>query len=173
MDRSACVNRLMFDYESLSEVEFLELLSLLPQKILRWIAIHHPDNRMRKKFFEATGVQIGNETVVNPNLIVEDSYKHLVKIGDRASIASGVMIIAASSPNNSILQELQYVKENMIVSKEVIIEEDAWIGAGVVILPGVVIGKGAIVGAGSVVTKSVAPYTVVAGVPARETRRLT
>lgn len=47
------------------------------------------------------------------------------------------------------------------------IEEDVWIGANCVILPGVNIGRGAIVGAGAVVTRSVAPYTVVGGVPAR------
>jgi acetyltransferase-like isoleucine patch superfamily enzyme len=45
----------------------------------------------------------------------------------------------------------------------------AWadIGTNAVILPGVTIGKGSIVGAGSVVTKDVAPFSVVAGIPAR------
>ena len=42
-----------------------------------------------------------------------------------------------------------------------------FIGAGAVILMGVTIGDGAVVGAGAVVTGDVAPYTVVAGVPAR------
>lgn len=48
----------------------------------------------------------------------------------------------------------------------------ASIGSGAVVLCGLTIGEGAIVGAGSVVTKDVAPYTVVAGNPAREIRRL-
>ena len=45
----------------------------------------------------------------------------------------------------------------------------AWadIGTNAVILPGVTIGKGSIVGAGSVVTRDVAPFSVVAGVPAK------
>ncbi len=43
----------------------------------------------------------------------------------------------------------------------------AWIGAKAIILKGVTIGEGAIVGAGSVVTRDVAPYTIVAGNPAR------
>ena len=45
----------------------------------------------------------------------------------------------------------------------------AWadIGTNAVILPGVTIGKGAVVGAGAVVTKDVAPFAIVAGVPAR------
>jgi acetyltransferase-like isoleucine patch superfamily enzyme len=45
----------------------------------------------------------------------------------------------------------------------------AWadIGVNAVILPGVTVGQGAIVGAGAVVTEDVAPFTIVAGVPAR------
>jgi UDP-2-acetamido-3-amino-2,3-dideoxy-glucuronate N-acetyltransferase len=48
----------------------------------------------------------------------------------------------------------------------------ASIGSGAVILCGITIGEGALVGAGSVVTKDVAPYTVVAGNPARVLRKL-
>jgi len=45
----------------------------------------------------------------------------------------------------------------------------AWadIGTNAVILPGVTVGRGAIVGAGAVVTADVAPFAIVAGVPAR------
>jgi virginiamycin A acetyltransferase len=45
----------------------------------------------------------------------------------------------------------------------VIIGQDVWIGLGVLILSGVTVGNGAVIGAHSVVTKSVEPYTVVAG----------
>ena len=51
---------------------------------------------------------------------------------------------------------------------DVTIEDDVWIGCNVTILKGVTIGRGAIVGAGSVVTKKVAPYTIVGGVPAKK-----
>ncbi len=51
--------------------------------------------------------------------------------------------------------------------ERVVIEDEADIGLNAVIMPGVTVGKGAIVGAGSVVTHDVAPYAVVAGVPAR------
>jgi acetyltransferase-like isoleucine patch superfamily enzyme len=45
----------------------------------------------------------------------------------------------------------------------------AWadVGTGAVVLPGVMVGKGSIIGAGAVVTREVAPFSVVAGVPAR------
>jgi acetyltransferase-like isoleucine patch superfamily enzyme len=51
--------------------------------------------------------------------------------------------------------------------KSVKVEAEADIGMNAVILPGVTIGKGSIVGAGAVVTKDVAPFSIVAGVPAR------
>jgi len=44
---------------------------------------------------------------------------------------------------------------------------DCWIGASALVLGGVEIGDCAIVGAGSVVTKSVPPFSIVAGSPAR------
>ena len=53
------------------------------------------------------------------------------------------------------------------VSKKVEIGDDVWIGHGAIILHGVNIGDGASVAAGSVVTKDVAPYTIVGGVPAK------
>lgn len=49
----------------------------------------------------------------------------------------------------------------------VVIEEDVWVGARAMILKGVRIGRGAIIAAGAVVTRSVPPYAVAGGVPAR------
>ncbi len=52
--------------------------------------------------------------------------------------------------------------------KPIAIGKGVWIGANVTVLPGVTIGDYAIVGAGAVVTKDVAAYTVVGGVPAKQ-----
>jgi len=52
----------------------------------------------------------------------------------------------------------------------VTIGHDVWIGHGAVILPGRRIGTGAVIAAGAVVTRDVADYTIVAGVPARPVR---
>lgn len=49
----------------------------------------------------------------------------------------------------------------------VTIGHDVWIGHGATILPGVKVGNGAVIGAGAVVSKDVAPYTIVGGVPAK------
>jgi len=53
----------------------------------------------------------------------------------------------------------------------VTVGHDVWIGHGVTITAGVTVGTGAVIGAGAVVTKDVAPYTVVGGVPARVIKR--
>jgi acetyltransferase-like isoleucine patch superfamily enzyme/Flp pilus assembly protein TadD len=51
------------------------------------------------------------------------------------------------------------------------IGNDVWIGYNVKLFKGVVIGNGAVIGACSLVNKSVAPYSVVAGIPARPIRK--
>lgn len=172
MSRADLVQRIMFEWDLLSREEFDAICAELPRKVLRWLGTHHPDNRTRKAFFRKTGVKIGRGVMINPGFLVEDSYLELVTIEDRASIAPNVMLVADAAPNNSRLVDNPYVKEHLIVAKPVIIGEDAWIGASAIVLPGVVVGQGAIVGAGSVVTTSVAPWTVVAGAPAREIRKL-
>ncbi|KKC25712.1 hypothetical protein WP12_12900 [Sphingomonas sp. SRS2] len=49
----------------------------------------------------------------------------------------------------------------------IIIRDDVWIGANATVLAGVELGEGCVVAAGAVVTRSVPPYTIVGGVPAR------
>jgi acetyltransferase-like isoleucine patch superfamily enzyme len=50
----------------------------------------------------------------------------------------------------------------------IVIGDRAWISFRATILPGVTIGEGAVVAANSVVTKDVAPFTVVGGIPAKK-----
>jgi acetyltransferase-like isoleucine patch superfamily enzyme len=57
-----------------------------------------------------------------------------------------------------------------VFGRRITIGNDVWIGANVTVLRGVKIGTGAIVAAGSVVTKSVPPYAIVGGLPAKVIR---
>lgn len=51
-------------------------------------------------------------------------------------------------------------------ARRTVIGPDTWLGHGTIVKPEVTIGAGAIVAAGAVVTRDVAPYMIVAGVPA-------
>lgn len=63
------------------------------------------------------------------------------------------------------------IKAQGVRRRGIVVEDDCWLGAGVIVLDGVTIGQGSVVAAGSVVTRDVAPYSIVAGVPARWIRR--
>ena len=52
-------------------------------------------------------------------------------------------------------------------SAPIVIEDDVWIGCNAMILKGVTIGKGSVIAAGAVVTRSCAPRSLVAGIPAK------
>lgn len=62
-------------------------------------------------------------------------------------------------------------KDREMVSKPIKIEDNVWLGEFVSVLPGVTIGKGTIVGANSVVSKSLPPYVIAVGAPAKAIKK--
>lgn len=79
-------------------------------------------------------------------------------IGRNVCIATGVKIWTLHHDYNDV--------HFKCIGAPVYINDWAWIGSFCIILPGVTIGEGAVVAAGAVVTKNVAPWTVVGGIPA-------
>ena len=147
----------------------------LPARLQKWCAWHYPDARVRKLYWRQLNVFMGEGTFANPGLLVVNTMDEAARItiADRVSIAPGVILVTDSAPTNSpLLQEHPQVRDSMIKRAPIHVGDDVWIGAGAVILPGVTIGRGAIIGAGAVVTGDVAPFAVVAGVPARTLRIL-
>lgn len=61
--------------------------------------------------------------------------------------------------------------QRTMVSKPVIIEDNVWLGEFVSVLPGVTIEKGSIIGANSVVSKSIPPYVIAVGSPAKPIKK--
>lgn len=88
-------------------------------------------------------------------------------IKKHAVISEGVSILTHQDVGKRVLSEFYKRKDG-----DVTLEEGCWIGANATILCGVKIGKCAVVAAGSVVTKDVAEYTVVGGVPAKHIKNL-
>ncbi len=101
-----------------------------------------------------------------------------VKFGNYCSVAEGVKMFRANHPMDVFTSHPLFYNPVMgLVAGDTLhrpkleIGHDVWIGANAIILPSVsFIGNGAVIGAGSVVTKNVAPYTVVAGNPAKMIR---
>lgn len=87
--------------------------------------------------------------------------------------------VALHATNHPISYMTTYINKNLfdgdlksLKQENVIaIGHDVWIGHGVIIVGNVTVGNGAIIAAGSVVTKDIPPYTIVAGVPAKEVRK--
>lgn len=87
-----------------------------------------------------------------------------VEIGENTLIAMHSCII---SSNHTIPDKRTTIRSQGDILLPVKIGNDVWIGAGAKILGGVTIGDGCVIGAGAVVTKSLPPYSISAGVPAK------
>lgn len=117
--------------------------------------------------------------------VVRDDQIFNAEIGKFGNIASNVRINPTNHPFwRATLHHFTYRSRSHGLAPEddaeifawrmqhrVTIGHDVWIGHGATLLPGVSVGLGAAIGAGAVVTKDVAPFTIVAGNPARVIRR--
>ena len=107
------------------------------------------------------------------------------KIGKFCSIACGARFLF-NSANHSMTSlstypfpiffeewglNIKHVANAWDNKGDIIIGNDVWIGYEAVIMAGVTIGDGAIIGTRAVVTKDVAPYTMVGGIPAKPIRK--
>ncbi|HUZ01230.1 MAG TPA: DapH/DapD/GlmU-related protein [Thermomicrobiaceae bacterium] len=86
-----------------------------------------------------------------------------VRIG--ANVLCGQRV-SFHSENHAYDDPERLIRDQGLSRRGIEIDDDCWIGSGAIVLDGVRIERGAVVAAGTVVTRSVDPYTVVAGVPA-------
>lgn len=110
---------------------------------------------------------IGDNVAISPLVNIGADNGHIV-IGNDVAIGPGTVIRAANHSFNR--QDVPIMEQGHTFGK-VVIDDDVWIGANCVLTPDVHVGRGAVVGAGAVVTRNVAPFSIVGGVPAREIGR--
>ncbi|MFI3262646.1 MAG: acyltransferase [Rikenellaceae bacterium] len=135
----------------------LTALSQLPMPALLRSQIH----RMR-------GVKIGKSSKIGYGVYIEDRAPDKIFIGKNVWVTARTIILSHKLDYENYNNYFISNKMNSVfVTEETHIGDYVYIGVGSIIMPGVNIGNGAVIGAGSVVTKDVAPYTVVAGNPAK------
>jgi len=102
-----------------------------------------------------------------------------LKIGSYCSIAKNVQIVMggihrtdwiSTYPFQAFFKEAAHIKNAELTNGDVVIGNDVWLCDNVTILSGITIGDGAVIANGAVVTKSVAPYEIVGGNPAKHIR---
>lgn len=107
------------------------------------------------RIWSATSVTIGNNVLISHNVNIIDTNSHETDNVDRANAFLN-LVSDTKIPIRSVIQ-----------TAPIVIHDDVWINFNAIILKGVTIGRGAIIAAGAVVTKDVAPFTMVAGNPAK------
>lgn len=160
---------LIFGAYSFLENLILKSLELLPHPVRYWIfktlLKHLGANSMidyETYFRYPWKISIGDNVSINRgceffgSMVAGGAY---ISIGNHCALAPRVRVLSATHD----YRKLDLPDE----AKSVFIGNYVWIGAGATILPGVTIGDGAVIGASSVVTRDVAPFSIVAGNPAR------
>lgn len=149
----------------------------------------HPDCTIVDSTFGAY-VEIGRGSRVQHSVFGDYSYCDRnadianATIGKFANIASSTRIGATDHPldtaacHHFLYRSASYwddIEDDAAFfekrrARRAYIGHDTWIGHGAMIKPEVTLGDGAVVAAGAIVTRDVAPYTIVAGTPAKPLR---
>ena len=118
-------------------------------------------------FISRQKIVIGNDVMIGWDCVFYDHNSHSIEWEER---------------KNDVIQEYEDIlkyKNSLknkdwtnVKSDEILVKDKAWIGMGCKILKGVTIGEGAIIAAGSVVVRSVEPWTLVGGNPAKVIKHL-
>ncbi|WP_295389461.1 DapH/DapD/GlmU-related protein [uncultured Thiodictyon sp.] len=129
------------------------------------------------------GITLGNGVNVNDSVVI-NANRGFVTLGDRSWLGpfclvygnGGVtvgrnVLVAGHTSINTVSHSVERcdipINDQPVLTGPVVIEDDVWIALNAVILQGVTLGRGCIVGAGAVVTKSIPPWSIAVGVPAR------
>ncbi|KRS17672.1 Virginiamycin A acetyltransferase [Roseovarius indicus] len=127
----------------------------------------HSGSRMIAKinFWRRASLTIGEGTTMNGVRLVVDEAD--VEIG-KDTLWSDEIIVQSNDQHGLVdLADFKVIRSGR---KHVRIGDHVWVGRRSLIMPDIEIGEGSVIGAASLVTKSVEPFTIVAGNPARVVR---
>jgi putative colanic acid biosynthesis acetyltransferase WcaF len=149
-----------------------------------WLLLFRPSPRpchcWRRMLLRLFGAKIGKGVNVYPSCKIWAPWN--LEMGDHSCLSFDVDCYCVAPIRigaNSTVSQYSYLcaashdftKAAMpLVTAPIVIEDQAWVCADCFVAMGVTIGQGAVVGARSNVTKSVPPWTVAAGNPAKVIR---
>ena len=139
----------------------------------KWRKANQHNDTKAINAFDIKKVTVGNYTYGSLEVKHFGNQKECLHIGCYCSIGPKcVFLLGGEHAYNTVLSYPANIKfswetTGALSKGPIIIEDDVWLGYGALVLSGVRIGQGVIVAAGSVVTKSVPPYAIVGGNPAR------
>jgi len=113
------------------------------------------------------GITIGDDVWIGEGVYIHGAGD--IIIGNNVGIGPHVKIITSTHKIDGVGWDSPII-DNDLVYWPVRIHDNVDIGVGAIIMPGVEIGEGVMVGAGAVATKSIFPFAVAAGNPARVLR---
>jgi acetyltransferase-like isoleucine patch superfamily enzyme len=115
-------------------------------------------------------ISLGKNVVIRPETVLMADQYASIFIEDDVMIGMGVHFYVNNHKFDR--RDMPISEQGYYPSAGIVVKSGAWIGANSTILPGVIIGKNTVIGAGSVVTKDVPDFTVFAGNPARQIRKI-
>jgi acetyltransferase-like isoleucine patch superfamily enzyme len=122
--------------------------------------------------------ELGNHTYLSAGCLINNtSFGKFCSVGSGVKTGLGIHPAADNISTHPAFYSLRKQSGKTFVTQQhskeeekVKIGHDVWIGANAIVLDGITIGNGAIIAAGAVVTKDVAPFEIVGGVPAKHIR---
>ena len=138
------------------------------------------ENSIFENYNSILDARVTNSKLGNYSYISSNSEVNFCEIGKFTCIGPNVKIGLGGHPTSEFISVhpvfysmaaqvgTTFSDDNYFQEYEkTFIGNDVWIGANVIVKSGIVIGDGAIIASGSVVTKDVAPYSIMGGVPSK------
>lgn len=113
----------------------------------------------------------GSQIVIGDNSSLGVDAKIYGPLTIGRDVMMGPEVVVITTTHHADRLDVPMIQQGVSAPDPVTIEDDVWIGQRVLILPGVTIGRGSIIAAGAVVSRSIPPYSLAGGVPAKVIRQ--
>ena len=117
------------------------------------------------RFSDTPTLEVGDYSGLSDDCVLTIGKR--ITIGQHCLIAAGVTMMDSYGHASDPASRMEGAAPGVDEVKPITIGDNVWIGRRVTILPGVTVGEGSILSSGAIVMADVAPYTIVAGNPAR------